>query len=242
MCVHLVNTLFLLAALALTAWFAAGQRRPPRLTGRGGSTALWLVTLALLVLAGASGAVAALGDTLFPARSWAEALAQDLSPASHLLCACARPPDPGVARRPRGAAAGLALARRWARAAGALALAQTALGALNLALLARCRSSSRTWPWPTWSGSPPCCRRRALGARPAAGALRGARAAGLGRAGLGAAVAAEDLLEPGRSPASSCRSARTPGSIGCASQPCCGRPCRHALSGNASASTGARSV
>ena len=37
------------------------------------------------VLAGASGAVAALGDTLFPARSWAEALSQDLSPTGHVL-------------------------------------------------------------------------------------------------------------------------------------------------------------
>jgi heme A synthase len=137
MCVHLVNTLFLLAALALTAWFAAGRRRPPRLTGRGGGTALWLVTLALLVLSGASGAVAALGDTLFPARSWAEALAQDLSPAAHALVRL-RLGHPVVAVA--AAAAVLLLAwrwpGRWARAAGALALGQVALGVVNVTLLA----------------------------------------------------------------------------------------------------------
>src|SRR6185295_17155286 len=38
-----------------------------------------------LMLAGASGAVAALGDTLFPSLSWSAALAQDLSPTAHVL-------------------------------------------------------------------------------------------------------------------------------------------------------------
>ena len=38
-----------------------------------------------LLVAGASGAVAALGDTLFPAQSLAESLAADLSFTSHLL-------------------------------------------------------------------------------------------------------------------------------------------------------------
>ena len=137
MSVHLVNTLFLLAALALTAWLVAGGRAP-RLRGlRRGAAAPWLGALALLLLAGASGAVAALGDTLFPARSWAEAIAQDLSPASHLLVRL-RLGHPILASL--AALAVLLLAwrwgGRWARAAGALALAQIALGALNLALLA----------------------------------------------------------------------------------------------------------
>lgn len=84
MSVHLVNTFFLLASLTLTAYFASGGhavslRSRPALSGP------LLVSLGLLVLTGVSGAVAALGDTLFPARSLAEALAQDLSPASHLL-------------------------------------------------------------------------------------------------------------------------------------------------------------
>jgi heme A synthase len=80
---HLVNTFFLLAALTLTVHFAGGGA-PLRLRGRGLALGLALATLALL-LAGVSGAVAALGDTLWPSRSLTEALQQDLSPTSHLL-------------------------------------------------------------------------------------------------------------------------------------------------------------
>ena len=136
MSVHLVNTLFLLAALALTAWLAAGHP-PPRVRGGGRDAALWLASLALLVVAGASGAVAALGDTLFPARSWAEALAQDLSPASHVLVRL-RLGHPVLAATAAAAVLLLALRwpRPWPRAAAALALAQVALGAVNVALLA----------------------------------------------------------------------------------------------------------
>jgi heme A synthase len=80
---HLLNTLLLLAPLTLVAWWTSGGRMPlPR------------INQAVLLLAGAvggvmllsvSGAVAALGDTLFPARSLAEALRQDLSPTAHIL-------------------------------------------------------------------------------------------------------------------------------------------------------------
>jgi heme A synthase len=81
---HLVNTFFLLGAMTLTAHFASGGA-PFRLRERGSLT-VWLVTGAtLLLLAGVSGAVAALGDTLFPAASLTEALRQDLSPTAHLL-------------------------------------------------------------------------------------------------------------------------------------------------------------
>jgi cytochrome c oxidase assembly protein subunit 15 len=81
---HLINTFFLLGAMTLTAHFASG-RAPFRLH-RQGSLGAWLVTgAALLLLGGVSGAVAALGDTLFPAASLTEALRQDLSPTAHLL-------------------------------------------------------------------------------------------------------------------------------------------------------------
>ena len=84
MATHLGNTFLLLAALALTAWWAGGGA-PVRLARRG--TLLWLFALAFaaLLVAGMSGAVAALGDTLFPASSIEEALAQDFSTTSHLL-------------------------------------------------------------------------------------------------------------------------------------------------------------
>src|SRR6266545_577749 len=65
---HLTNTFFLLGAMALTAHFASGGA-PFRLRGRG-SLAVWLVSgAALLLIAGVSGAITALGDTLFPAGS-----------------------------------------------------------------------------------------------------------------------------------------------------------------------------
>jgi heme A synthase len=82
MATHLVNTFFLLAALTLTAHFASGGA-PFRVRGTvaGGFV---LGTVGLL-LSGVSGAVAALGDALFPSLSLAEALRQDVSPTAHLL-------------------------------------------------------------------------------------------------------------------------------------------------------------
>jgi cytochrome c oxidase assembly protein subunit 15 len=80
---HLINTFFLLAALTLTVYFAGGGT-PLRLRGPGLTAGVALGALGLL-LAGVSGAVAALGDTLWPARSLADALRQDLSATSHLL-------------------------------------------------------------------------------------------------------------------------------------------------------------
>jgi cytochrome c oxidase assembly protein subunit 15 len=82
MAAHLLNTFSLLAALALTAWFASDRKVPDLSRHRGLATAFALVLLALL-LAGVSGAIAALGDTLFPSRTLAEALAADTSPTAH---------------------------------------------------------------------------------------------------------------------------------------------------------------
>jgi heme A synthase len=79
---HLINTLTLLACLTLTAWWAMGKP-PVRVAGRPG----WMAagSLALVMILGVSGAIAALGDTLFPARSLAEAFAQDFDPASSIF-------------------------------------------------------------------------------------------------------------------------------------------------------------
>jgi heme A synthase len=65
---HLVNTFFLIAALALTAWWASGGGLPARWRDQGAEQnlvrlALLPALLGMLVL-GASGAVTALGDTL----------------------------------------------------------------------------------------------------------------------------------------------------------------------------------
>jgi cytochrome c oxidase assembly protein subunit 15 len=138
---HLVNTFLLLGALALTARAADGAATP-RLAGNGRAAAPWLATLALFALSGATGAVAALGDTLFPASSLTEALEHDFSPTAHALIRfrAAHPAAAIVA-----AASLLWLVWRtpesrpgqaWRRAAGALALAQLVVGVVNVALLA----------------------------------------------------------------------------------------------------------
>lgn len=84
MSIHLINTFLLLAALSLTAWWAAGN------PGVGGTGHTWMApALAigfLFVLAvGVSGALTALGDTLFPASSLQAGLQSDFSPYAHFL-------------------------------------------------------------------------------------------------------------------------------------------------------------
>lgn len=84
MAVHLCNTFLLLGACVLTAAWASGLPAPSPRRPRWLDGAVAVVTLALMVL-GASGGITALGDTLFPAESLAEGLAQDFSPTAHLL-------------------------------------------------------------------------------------------------------------------------------------------------------------
>jgi len=84
MAVHLVNTFVLLACLTLTAHFLT-DGVPVRFSGRSGRVAALATGFLGLFVVGVSGAIAALGDTLFPARSMAEALSADLSSTSHLL-------------------------------------------------------------------------------------------------------------------------------------------------------------
>ncbi len=81
---HLVNTFALVAALTLSAWWSFGHRRLA-LKERPGLTATFAVALAATLAVAVTGSIAALGDTLFPARSFAEGYAQDFSPGAHLL-------------------------------------------------------------------------------------------------------------------------------------------------------------
>lgn len=88
MALHLVNTFLLLAAITLTAWASAESypgERSLRLRGQGKTGWLIGLGLLLLVLLGASGAVTALGDTLFPAGSLSEGISQDFLPTAHFL-------------------------------------------------------------------------------------------------------------------------------------------------------------
>lgn len=77
MALHLVNTFLLVGALALTAWWASGGAAV-RLRGQGALGAALVAGLASLIVLGMSGAVIALGDTLFFAHSAAGTPAEAL--------------------------------------------------------------------------------------------------------------------------------------------------------------------
>jgi heme A synthase len=81
---HLVNTFMLLGALTLTAlWSSQNETRKVQMR----SPHVVLLVLALLgvLIIGVSGAIAALGDTLFPTETLSEGIAMDLDPSTHVL-------------------------------------------------------------------------------------------------------------------------------------------------------------
>jgi cytochrome c oxidase assembly protein subunit 15 len=141
---HLLTTFLLLAAQALTLFWARGGGRLRRARG-GLPGSLALATLGGLLVVGVTGAIAALGDTLFPAASLAHGLAQDLSPQSHLFLRL-RGLHPILALVVAGLA-GTAASLSWTAGAtagvrtssiflGVLVLVQLGVGLLNLSLLA----------------------------------------------------------------------------------------------------------
>ncbi len=79
---HLINTLLMLAAMALTAWWASGRRA----MNWSAPNAKWFGTAlgAALVIA-VTGATTALSDTLFPAESLRTGLVADFSSNAHWL-------------------------------------------------------------------------------------------------------------------------------------------------------------
>lgn len=79
---HLINTLTLIAFLTLTAYWASGGA-PVRTRGRRFSLSAF--SLLLMIMMGVSGAIAALGDTLFPARSLAEGWSADITGSAHIF-------------------------------------------------------------------------------------------------------------------------------------------------------------
>lgn len=141
--VHLVNTMLLTAAMTATAWWAWPRTaEAPQAADR--SRMLLFAGLGAMLLVCASGAVVALGDTLFPSASLAAGLAADINPASSflirlrvwhpLLAAAVGLYLPLVAIRGE---AFEAAALRWPRRLViGLVLAQIALGVVNLVMLA----------------------------------------------------------------------------------------------------------
>ncbi|HSY25346.1 MAG TPA: COX15/CtaA family protein [Polyangiaceae bacterium] len=151
---HLVNTFFLLAATSLTAFWASGGGASgpppaagpaPRLRSYGALLPALGVLLGGMVVVGASGAITALGDTLFPVPSLAAGLAQDFSPSAHVFVRL-RAVHPVLAVL---LATGIVVVTAFARAArpthavtvlsrvtGVLAVAQVAMGLLDMTLRA----------------------------------------------------------------------------------------------------------
>lgn len=82
--VHLINTFLLLGALSMTAWWTSGFKPVNYNRGTILSWGLLVGLLGTMVL-GASGALTALGDTLFPVTSITEGIQQDFSPTAHFL-------------------------------------------------------------------------------------------------------------------------------------------------------------
>jgi heme A synthase len=84
MSIHLTNTFLLLASLALTGWWASGGERP-QFYGQSVTVLGLLIGWIGLIILGISGAITALGDTLFPAATLVEGVQQDFSPTAHFL-------------------------------------------------------------------------------------------------------------------------------------------------------------
>lgn len=142
--VHLINTFILVGCIALVAWWASGG---PRLRWKSVGPVKWLLVIGLgaALLLGVSGAITALGDTLYPVKSLAEGLAADLSPVAPFLVKF-RKFHPALAVAVGAYLAFLAIyeslqtkfvwVKRFAFCVVALVLCQWALGALDVVLLA----------------------------------------------------------------------------------------------------------
>jgi cytochrome c oxidase assembly protein subunit 15 len=84
MVAHLLNTFVLIAVLSLTAWWASGHA-DPLTRGPRGALPILAAAAAAVLFVGATGAIAALGDTLFPSASLEEGLRNSFSSDSHPL-------------------------------------------------------------------------------------------------------------------------------------------------------------
>jgi cytochrome c oxidase assembly protein subunit 15 len=141
---HLANTLVLLLCLTLTAHFLSGGA-PVAISGRTRTFGILVALLVLMIGVGKTGAIAALGDTLYPASSLLDGFRADLAPTTNLLLRLRiLHPALGVAVAAMlvfgTAAVPLVAADRRGRlarrAVAALAIVQVLLGFVNVWLLA----------------------------------------------------------------------------------------------------------
>jgi heme A synthase len=140
MSLHLVNTFLLLASTSLAAWWASWGG-PPRWAGQRPVIVAMGFPLVAMLVVGATGAVTALGDTLFPAATLSAGLMQDFAHGAHAFVRL-RAIHPAVAATTAIAvvfASGIVRALRPGRAVRALsrtssglAIAQVGLGLLDV--------------------------------------------------------------------------------------------------------------
>ena len=131
---HLVNTLVMLGAMTLTAWWASGHRELDWSFSR----KRWPVAaIASALVVGMSGVIAALSDTLYPQTSLSAAIAADFSAASPILLRL-RIWHPAIAILAAILIATAALRgkARHSRVIVGLVALQLAAGSVNLVLLA----------------------------------------------------------------------------------------------------------
>lgn len=81
---HLINTFILLAFLTLTAWWASTDSQM-HFKGRKSLTIIFVLGFLGMILIGVTGAITALGDTLFPASSLFDGIKGDFSNTAHFL-------------------------------------------------------------------------------------------------------------------------------------------------------------
>jgi heme A synthase len=138
---HLVNTLLLLGALVLTAWYS----RQGAVTSSGRRSSFVVAALPIAALVSVTGAIAALGDTLFPSATLAQGLHQDFSDTASFLIRL-RVFHPALAILAAGYFIGVSVfvlrskrdgvAIKLAASVMGLALMQLGAGAINVLLLA----------------------------------------------------------------------------------------------------------
>ena len=139
---HFANTLLLIGSITLTAdWLTYP---PARSDFSGGKAVGIVISLLAVILIGISGALAALGDTLFPATSLSDSMRSDFATTSHLLLRL-RLLHPVIAVIgavyviwifARCITSASRVVRRLAVALTLLVLVQLCLGGLNVLLLA----------------------------------------------------------------------------------------------------------
>ena len=142
---HLINSSLLLASLALTAWFSASDRTLT-FSGRSKMITFLVIGVALLLLAGISGSIAALSGMLFPSETLAEGVSADFAGTSNLLVRL-RVSHPLLAIATsvyliflsgwlKRDAEGDSAVGRWSNIVSIVALAQLAFGAATFLMLA----------------------------------------------------------------------------------------------------------